>query len=223
MEPLAAARALIHYMSNVRGGLPEWIALVQNYRGPKGEFARLDAAHHPVDLRRLLTRVHEWKPRFLLDLSGGEGGMLFLLTRIALDNATLICAAPPGQQFSNERIQFLQSMARARQKIVCINGEDWSDIGAKISQALAGQKLDFLFTTGLRPLDELSANFRQYKNRIRKDGLFAWDGINAIGLGPQTDGGDKLWTEIRPQFQMKAEYLSGVSGTSGGIAMIKLT
>ena len=223
LSPLDGATKLLSEMASRDANLDVQIALVQNFSAP-GEFRRIGPRNHPIDLRRMLQRIQQWDGRTVLCLGATEGGLVYLLTRCAASDAKVICAATPGVKFSPERTQFLKAMARERQQVVCVSGEpDWEQLADHISKALGGKKIDFIFMSGLRPAPEVRQNFRKFRNLVRRDGLFAWDGVQpVVALDDQHDGGDRLWQEVRPMYPQRAEYLAGVNGLSGGIVMVKV-
>ncbi|MGA2500051.1 MAG: hypothetical protein ABSH20_20120, partial [Tepidisphaeraceae bacterium] len=224
VPPLERALAAMRQMVTADGDILACIRACQNYRGPAGEFARLGPRNHPTDLARLMQRVCEWKPELLLDLGPREGGTVYIWTRAAPNHARIICAALPGVSFSPDKVRFLQAMAQGRQKIECIHGADnWDDLLRRIEQAGAGRKFDFAFMDGMRPADQVRANFRALRNRVRKNGLLAWDGVRpATELSNSENGGDRLWPEVKPMFPFHAEYLSGCADACGGIVMVRL-
>ncbi|MBX6314446.1 MAG: hypothetical protein IRY99_16255 [Isosphaeraceae bacterium] len=172
----------------------------------------------------MLKRLLEWNLRLALDLGTREGGTLFLWTRVATEQARIIAAGLPGRPYPAEYVPFFQAMARGRQQIYCIPGADDPEaLAQQIDQAREEIPLDFVFLDGLRPYEELKADFHRYLRRVRKDGLIAWDGIEMIlPPGPRAEGGHRLWAELKGLYPYRAEYLEGATTISGGIGLIRI-
>ena len=220
----AAASAAIRSMLTGSRSLPDWISVTQAFTNPDPRFARLGPEGHPADLVRLLSRFSQWRPRWVLDMGTTDGGLLFLLARIAADNAHIIAASLPDQPFPAEKIPFFQAMARPGQTIHCLTDiADHDALFMAIEKIIGQQRFDCIHIRGNRPLKAVSWDYRKYRGKLRGGGLLAWNGIQPIvDPGPDRNGGDLLWKEVRPLFPQRAEYLEGCRSTSGGIAVIKL-
>jgi hypothetical protein len=172
---------------------------------------------------RLLNRVREWKPQFLVDIGAEEPGRIFLWTRAAADDARIILANLPGQSWPQDLLDLFAAMARRKQQIVCVQGQaDGDSLAAAVEKACQHRELDFVYLSGARPADIVHADFKRYRRMVRRDGLIAWDGIKPVNaLPPAQAGGDRLWTSLKPMYPQHAEYLSGCGDICGGIAMVK--
>jgi glycosyltransferase involved in cell wall biosynthesis len=214
----------LHRLSEGKRTVLDWIQVSQSYSGPAPRFARLGPWNHAADLARLMNRLVEWKAQVVLDLGSREGGTLFLWTRVATDEARLIAAGLPGRVLPPERVPFFQAMARRRQTIRCLPGADDPEVLARqVQEACEGRLIDFMFMDGLRPYDQLKADFLRYRRQVRKDGLIAWDGLKSLlPAGPAEAGGQRLWEEMKPLYPHRAEYLEGLSTPRGGIAVVRV-
>jgi len=224
-DPKEMALALVRRLSaSTRPRTPaDWVAATQSFRAP-APVSRLGPPNHPTDLARLLQRVMQWKPGLVVDLGTGDGGTLFLWTRVASPQATLIAAALPGKPYPADKIPFLQAMARPKQAIRCIpSPKDHEELARAVDESCNGKKIDFLFMHGLRSYPKLRADFRHYRNRVRKGGLIAWDGVDpVVPLDMDNEGGHRLWAEVKPMYSFHAEYLAGRTSTIGGIVAIRV-
>jgi hypothetical protein len=160
----------------------------------------------------------------VLELGTQSGGTLLLLARIADDRATLIAAAGPDAPFEEQKVPFFKAMAKPGQEFHAITGQpDLQSVFNAVEKILGNRKIDVMFVHGRRPLHQLQWEFRHYRKKVRPGGLIGWDGINpVIDLGPDHDGGHRLWAEVKPNFPQRAEYLDGCHAESGGIAAVKL-
>jgi glycosyltransferase involved in cell wall biosynthesis len=220
----AAASAAVRSLLNSSRSLPDWITAAQTFSSPDLRFGRLGPDDHPADLVRLLNRFSQWKPRWVLDMGTTDGGLLFLLARIAADNAHIIAASLPDQPFPAEKIPFFNAMARPGQTIHCLSDiADHEALYQAVEKIIGPQRFDCIFLRGNRPLNEMRWDYRKYRSRLRPGGLLAWNAIQPVAdPGPNQNGGDLLWKEVRPLFPQRAEYLEGCRSTTGGIAVIKL-
>jgi glycosyltransferase involved in cell wall biosynthesis len=202
----------------------EWVRIAQAFRGNL-DLPRLGPDQHPIDLTRLLTRIKEWKAEHLLILGESLGGILFLLTRVAIDAATIVVTGTPESPIPSERFPSFEAMARAAQKIIVVpTATDREDLARQVQSSAGSRKFDVAIMNGFRPFTELRADFRHYRNRVRRGGLLAWTAVRPIvPPDPNHDGGDRLWKEVKPMYPQNAEYLSGTTGVYGGIVMVKIS
>ena len=221
---LEQAIAILRQLSGGAKTIQDWIKVAQGFRGPAPRFTQLGPPNHPTDLARLMQRLREWKVELVVDLGTRDGGTLLLWSRVATDHARIIAVGLPGRPFPEDKVPFFQAMARGKQNILCIPSAINSDaLERQIDQARSGKAIDFLFLDGLRPYQELKADFLRLRNRVRKDGLIAWSGIGGlVPPAPSEDGGYRLWAEMQPLYPRHAEYLEGALSPSGGIAMIRV-
>jgi glycosyltransferase involved in cell wall biosynthesis len=222
--PQERAIAMVREMGAKARRVSEWVHTALAFNGPKPGFEAIGPRNHPVDLQRMLQRLAEWKAQTVVEVGEREGGMLFLLAQMAAENARLTVAAAAESPIPAERIAFFSAMARPRQTILCIPAVvGTEDLRAKIEAGIEGQKIDFLFLHGRRPYEALSADYHALSKLVRAGGLIAWDGISPVAaLGPDRDGGHRLWVETQKQFPQRAEYLNGAATEYGGISMIKV-
>jgi glycosyltransferase involved in cell wall biosynthesis len=203
--------------------IPHWLHLAYRFKGI-GDFGSLNERHHPNDMHRFLVRTGGWKPGLLLALGDFHGSMTYLLSRVALPKARLVVAAPPGTAYGPQRSEFLQSLTSNGQNVEVIDEPaDWDALEREVRKRVGSKLFDIIFMTGLRPADEVFSNFHMFRRYLRRDGLFAWDGVQRAFLTPGIEGGDKLWRDVKPSYPQHAEYLSGTAGMSGGICVIKKT
>lgn len=222
LPPIEQAVAQIKAVAAVGKTIPQWISFAQSFRAaePLGE---IGPKGHPQDFARLMMRLAQWHADTVVEIGAEDGGTMFLFSRVASDNAKLICAGLPDRHIPPERIALIEAMARAQQSVICVNADGSEALERKIDKACGGKKLDFLFLHGRRPYKALQSDFRRYRSRVRPGGLIAWDGLNPVsGKTDNTDGADRLWAEVRPLYPQRAEYLNGCTTEFGGIAVVKL-
>jgi hypothetical protein len=200
-----------------------WVKVSQSFRGPKGPLETIGPSNHPIDFARLAQRVYQWQPQTILDVGAVEGGSVFIWTRMGTSSTHIIVAPVEGRIALDEKIALMTRMARDQQTIRYLPLiEDAQKMEKAIDRALDNRQVDLLFLHGRRPYRALAADYRRYRKKVRPGGLIGWDGINLLGKTTKTEGGDRLWTEVKPMFPQHAEYLNGIATEHGGIAMIKV-
>ena len=124
--------------------------------------------------------------------------------------------------YSPERREFLKALGRNGQMIDVIDSAaDWDALEAEVKKRIGMKLFDVVYMTGMRPPGDVFSNFHTFRRYLRREGIFGWDGIQPMVLTPATEGGEKLWHDVKPMFPHHAEYLSGTTGMSGGFALIK--
>jgi glycosyltransferase involved in cell wall biosynthesis len=220
---LAQAVAEINRISAREQTAINWPPIVQGFRGPPGPLETIGPPNHPIDLARLLQRLNEWKAKTILELGNPDLGTIFLWTRAILADARFLIVPLEELSLSPQKLELLPKIPRPGQDLKLLPiAPDPDAMENAIDNALEKRQLDFVFMHGRRPYKEFAADFRRLRKKVRPGGLMAWDGINPVNKNEQTDGGDRLWTEVRPHYPHRAEYLNGVVNEAGGIAMIKI-
>ena len=220
---LAGAVAELKCVSVAEQQVLNWPRIVQTYHGPPGVLETIGPPNHPIDLARMLQRLGQWNVRTMIEWGNPDIGLTLLWTRVIAADARVILAPLAGLELPAAKRELLPHLPRPHQQLKVLRiTSDAQAMEKLLDDAIEGRKVDFVFLHGRRPFKELSADFRKLRKRVRADGLIAWDGINPITKTDQTDGGDKLWTEVRPLYPSRAEYLNGVVNEAGGIAMIKI-
>ncbi|MDP9174982.1 MAG: glycosyltransferase [Planctomycetota bacterium] len=220
---VAKAMSEIRRISATEQKAINWPQIVQSYRGPAGPLETIGPPNHPIDLARLLQRLSEWQAQTILELGNTDLGTIFLWTRVLPPSARIILVPLPMMKLPEMQLKLLPQILRPKQELKLLSiakDPEWMD--KTIDEALGKRPLDFVFMHGRRPFKELSADFRRIRKKVRAGGLMAWDGINPTSPSENTLGGDQLWTEVRPLYPQRAEYLNGVVNEIGGIAMIKV-
>jgi glycosyltransferase involved in cell wall biosynthesis len=233
--PLATAGSVLHggasrpVAEEVRAAAekavpePQWLtALVDLVKAAGGAVA---IPGHPADLSRFLGRVGEWAPKHVV-LVGNPSpeltGMMFLITRAAARAAEIVVGVP-GAAPPPEFVPILRAAALDGQRVVCVHSAGSPrDLGTRVRKAAAGRP-DVVFLDGLRPYAQVRSDYECYRQRMRKNGLLAWNGIERIAPpDPEHDGGQQLWREMKRLYPHNAEYLSGVNEPQGGIGVLRL-
>jgi predicted O-methyltransferase YrrM len=178
----------------------------------------------PVQMRDellgLLERVRELRPRRLCEIGASAGGTLYLLTRVAEPDAVIVSLdidTPAHTRRARER------MARDSQRVISIQADSHDPLTReRVTQALGGEPLDFLFIDGDHSYEGVRADFELYRDLVREGGLIALHDINPDRggtEGPISGEVPHFWREIAGEH--RSEELIARPGQDGfGIGLL---
>ena len=175
------------------------------------------------EVASFLRMASEFNPRYVLEIGTASGGTLFLFTRVASPDATLISVDLPGGKFGGgypERMtQLFTSFGRERQTIQLLRA-DSHDPGtlAKVKDMLAGNALDVLFIDGDHSYEGVKKDFEAYSPLVRKGGLVAFHDI-CEGPAENVGGVPVFWREVK-QEGSTVEFIEDSEQGGFGIGVI---
>jgi predicted O-methyltransferase YrrM len=159
----------------------------------------------PSEIAAFGEILAERRPERALEIGTAQGGTLFLLTRLASPQATIVSVDLPGGMFgggySARRKWFYQRFARRNQRLHLLQGDSHSaEMLEQVNAALAGQPLDYLFIDGDHRYDGVKRDFEMYGPLVRKGGLIAFHDI-VEGPSEAVGGVPQLWREIKYRYR----------------------
>ena len=175
------------------------------------------------EITHLLKILEKEKPRYILEIGTGNGGNLFLFSRIAENNAKIIGLDMRGGEFGGGyarwRIPLYKSFATGKQKIYLVDGDSHNKSTLeKVQKILGGKKLDFLFIDGDHTYDGAKKDFERYKELVKKGRIIA---LHDIAKSDTKDCKvDKFWKEIKEQYE-SLEIIEDKNQGWGGIGVIR--
>ncbi len=183
----------------------------------------------PVQVRseilELLRIVDGIKPKVILEIGTADGGTLFLFTRIATEDATIISVDLPrrifGGGYPKWREVLYKSFALSSQKIHLLrmnSHEKWTV--KQVTGILGGRKLDFLFIDGDHKYEGVKRDFEMYSPLVRQGGMIAFHDI-VPGPAENVGGVPQFWKEIRDRYNGK-EIVEDWEQGGYGIAYLSL-
>jgi predicted O-methyltransferase YrrM len=192
------------------------------------EFAYGDVRPIPFQIREefieLLDRVHALAPQKVLEIGTALGGTLFLFTRAAPPEATIVTVDMPGGPFGGGyprgHSPLLRSFARDSQKIHLVRGDSHSPSTLQKVTRLLGGPADFLFIDGDHTYDGVRADFEMYSPLVREGGLIA---LHDIVEGSRENVGDvpRFWKELHAGVVRQEEIVSDYGQNGWGIGLIR--
>jgi|tagenome__1003787_1003787.scaffolds.fasta_scaffold20836210_2 predicted O-methyltransferase YrrM len=147
----------------------------------------LAASQKLDELLPFLDRVAALAPRAICEIGTSAGGTLYLLTRVAADDALVVSVdldTPPHLAAARRHL------ARAGQKIISLAGDSHSEeMRDRVREALAGRELDVLFIDGDHSYDGVARDWELYSPLVREGGVIGLHDIHedyATSRGEQT-------------------------------------
>jgi predicted O-methyltransferase YrrM len=177
------------------------------------------------EIRGLLTEVRRLRPRRLLEIGSSAGGTLFLWTRAAAEDATIVSIDLPAGGIRDpeeaERLQRFERFRRGRQRLYLLRADSHAGLTQRrLAEILEGQALDFLFIDGDHSYDGVRRDFDDYAPLVRPDGLVA---LHDVHPHSQAWGGEvpQFWSEIRDRYSA-SELLESPAQDGYGIGLIRM-
>ncbi len=153
------------------------------------------------EIRNLLARLETDRPSTVLEIGTARGGTLFLFTRVAADDATLMSVDLPGGKFGGSRKQhrhrLFMAFAHGKQRLEFLEADSHKDqTRQKIEELCGGRQVDFLFIDGDHSYEGVRRDYELYSPLVRRGGVVA---VHDIAPGPRelVGGVPRFWAEIR--------------------------
>jgi predicted O-methyltransferase YrrM len=155
------------------------------------------------EMMSLLLRLRERPPRSVLELGTARGGTLFLFTRIASRDATLVSVdmvdGPFGGGYPRVHGPLLRSFALGRQEIHLIRGDSHASATyERVRRIVGAQPIDLLFIDADHTYEGVRSDFAMYAPMVASGGLIAFHDI-VDGPEDAVGGVPRFWREIRPE------------------------
>ncbi|MFA4983514.1 MAG: class I SAM-dependent methyltransferase [Candidatus Micrarchaeia archaeon] len=152
----------------------------------------------------LLKLAGKARPKVIVEIGTNRGGTLFLLSRMAPDDATLISIDLPGGKYGGGypkwKVPIFRSFARKKQRIMLIEGNS-HEKGTleRLRGMLCGREIDFLFIDGDHTYGGVKKDFEIYSPLVRKGGMVAFHDIVAH---PPAAGCNvnRFWNEAKRRY-----------------------
>ena len=157
------------------------------------------------EIRRLLRLLQNIKPKVVLEIGTANGGSLFLFTRVAQPDATLISIdlprGPFGAGYPTWKIPMYKSFTLPHQKIHLVrkNSHNVSTLDV-IKNILDDGKVDFLFIDGDHTYEGVKRDFEMYSPLVGRGGIIAFHDI--VPGSPENVGAvPRFWNEICNKYE----------------------
>jgi cephalosporin hydroxylase len=153
------------------------------------------------EIIQLLVLVAELRPKVLLEIGTSMGGTLYIFSKVAPTNATIISVdllgEPFGRDYPKWKTRFYKSFTCSRQRIHLIRSDSHEpNTIEKVEKILVGRKLDFLFIDGDHTYEGVKKDFEMYSPLVRNGGIIAFHDI--VEHPPETGCEvSRFWNEIK--------------------------
>lgn len=161
----------------------------------------------------LLQKVQQLKPKVVVEIGTMNGGTLFMYTRVAADDATLISIDLPhgihGGGYPIHRSSLYRRFARPGQNIQLMRAD--SHLSATLDalkKALDGKAIDFLFIDGDHTYEGVRQDYEMYSPLVRSGGLVAFHDT-AVDLVKERCEVNRFWAEVQENHEHEEFVQSG--------------
>jgi cephalosporin hydroxylase len=173
----------------------------------RGNLGVVSAIQSREELIPVLEVIKAQSPSTVLEIGTANGGTLFLLTRVAAPDATIVSLDIPGGDwgggYSEKRIQLYEAFALPGQTLH-LHREDSHRPEAleRVTTAFGGRTIDFLFIDGDHSYEGVRADFEMYGPLVTPGGYICFHDI------AYAEGVTRLWNEVKPTFAEAREFIA---------------
>ena len=175
------------------------------------------------EISQLLKLVDRIKPRVVLEIGTANGGTLFLFSRVASEDATIISIDLPGGRFGGGyrkwREPLYRSFALLSQKIYLLRGDSHkTETLEQVELVLQGRKVDFLFIDGDHTYEGVKRDFEMYSPLVGQGGMIAFHDI-VSGPVKNVGGVPEFWRRVKDNHKSE-EIVNDWSQRGCGIGVV---
>lgn len=187
----------------------------------RGWYCIISPIQSRMEFMSLLTLLSDQRPSSILEIGTANGGSLFMYSRIASADATIVSVDLPGGTFgggySEARIPLYEAFPLPGQKLHLVRADSHLQKTLNIVKTHFGQKtIDFIFIDGDHTYEGVRSDFEMYSKLLSKNGYIAFhDTIYAEGV-------KKFWLEIKDQYEFNIEWVAK-DAPCYGIGVIQIT
>jgi len=174
------------------------------------------------EITELAKIIENLKPKIVLEIGTARGGTLFLFSRLATADATIISIDLPWENFGgypNWKRKLYQKFASPEQKLILLRADSHQpETLGKLKTVLAGREIDFLFIDGDHSYAGVKRDYELYSPLVRKGGIIALHDVAKHKTTPECEV-DRFWAEIKVGKKFK-ELIADPDQDWGGIGVI---
>jgi predicted O-methyltransferase YrrM len=208
-------KRLVREAAQVGRGAPD--ELFQLTR--QGFFGAIYPVQNREEIVPLLELVRTENPHRVLEIGTATGGTLFLFTRMAADDATIVSidlpGGPGGGGYPAWLIPLYRAFALPGQRIELIRDDSHNAHSRDLAaQFFDHQQVDVLFLDGDHSYEGVKRDFEMYSSLVRPGGIIAFHDTIVAG------GVRKFWAELKTS-GLACEELVADHGKIFGIGVVR--
>ena len=183
-------------------------------------FNYADAFLQPVqvleEITSLLEDVKKLNPKRVLEIGTCKGGTLYLWTRVARPDATIVSGDLRSDKvcggYSRLRTPIYRRFARRQQRLHLVRADSHQiDTLEQVKRLFGGSEIDFLFIDGDHSYAGVKRDWEMYSTLVRKGGIIAFHDVASNYGETQVK---RCWDEIKDNFPHR-EYMVHPEGLYG--------
>ncbi len=162
------------------------------------------------EIEALARLVADTRPRVVVEIGTARGGTLFIWTRAAAPDATIVSIDLPGGLFGGGyprlKAPLYRRLALPGQELHLLRGDSHSiETLQRLKEILQGRKIDFLFIDGDHRYEGVKRDYELYSPLVREGGIIAFHDI--VPGPPEMVGGvPRFWRELKQRLP-RGKYL----------------
>jgi cephalosporin hydroxylase len=177
----------------------------------------------PSEIKWLLNKVEQIKPKVVVEIGTRMGGTLFLFTKVSSQDSTVVSIDFPdghGGGYRKSREGFYKSFAQPNQQIYLLKADSHA-MGtlSQLKSTLGDQPIDFLFLDGDHSHEGVKMDYEMYSPLVRSGGLVAFHD-NKPTKSNAWSGVIPFWNEIKEKTN-SSEFF-GTEDDWGGMGIIEM-
>jgi predicted O-methyltransferase YrrM len=175
------------------------------------------------EILQLLKIIELRMPKYVLEIGTSNGGTLFLLSRVATEDACMISIDLPlgayGGGYPAWKRPFYKSFAQKGQTIRLIRADSHKPVTQEeVAAILQTNKIDLLFIDGDHTYGGVKKDFDMYEPFVRVGGMIVLHDI--VSHRREHDCGvDKYWDEIKKNHE-HLEFIENPNQPWAGLGLI---
>ena len=171
------------------------------------------------EIAELAKIVAEFRPRTVLEIGTARGGTLFLWTRAAAEDATIVSIDLPGGLFGGGypllKSILYRSFRNNKQFIVLLRRDSHDrETLERVKSIFSRKSIDFLFIDGDHRYEGVKKDYEMYSPLVRPGGIIAFHDI-VPGPIELVGGVPRFWSELKEKLP-RGNYLEIVRDWNQG-------
>jgi predicted O-methyltransferase YrrM len=177
------------------------------------------------EIVEVLKIIEQNPPKTVMEIGTANGGTLFLLTRMAAENASILSVDLPGGKFGGGYPEWKEPTYRSFAKkgqtvnLIRANSHD-KETFTRAASHLNGKKVDFMFIDGDHTYEGVKQDFETYREFLADNALVMFHDI-----APHPNpiyGVDKFWKEVKEHYEHK-EFVKDWFEGGRGLGLLTYT